>query len=197
MNVVDRQGIQNLVDLDILPASMIANAIYADSWWYASGAGQLTSQVPDESIPPTVVTTDPLLGPAGALWQPEGTGEQGGGSSGSDMHFEGVYGGGMPVGAGLYPLVQILTSANVNVLFDANTKISLQPVAGGPTQNYNVFGTPVTADDPHAFLSYNPFGAFTNPNALLGLPIPEPTTFMLLLLGLPAALLAARAKRKR
>lgn len=199
-NVPDRQGVQDLID-DSFPLSYSQNAFFADSWWYSSSTGQLTSQGLDESIPPTVVTTDPFLGPSGTLWTPTGSGIQGGSASGPDMRFEGVYAGGTPVRPGLYPLVQLLISANVNLIFDADTRISLTPVDGGPAQNFDVGGYQSTLNL-HSYLSYVPWTYESGPyDGAIGLePLPsspEPATLALIAFGAPSILMAARAKRKR
>lgn len=163
-----RQEVQDKED-QALANSGLTN----DSWWYASGNGNHTTQEYDEF-------GEPVGGPVdiGDLWLPQVDGVTGGVGQGSDMGFTGIWGPIPTVTTGpILPLIQVRIGGDVNFSGQIGIGTSLLvDVSGGPA-----------AEGAGLVLDYET-GQFQE--------IPEPSTIALLSMGLIGLAVGAWRRRK-
>jgi hypothetical protein len=197
----------------------LATAVAADTYFYASPTGQLTTDNivndPDFSIGPVAVQNDPKLTAAGLsanpfslMWAPANNPNVVSNTSGGSISLTALWGSptGDPsdpltiaslIGPGVYPVAQIHVKSGQSVLLVDGGSLVLATPSGVP---YNFLGAPgaivggsptVTASG--AFLSSDPNAYLTN---ALAIPkVPEPSTIVLAGLGIAGVLYASRRRK--
>ncbi|MBI2827520.1 MAG: hypothetical protein HYX69_22830 [Planctomycetia bacterium] len=130
-----------------------------DSWWYASSTGDL------RDAKNKVITSDPIVGSYGYLWEPFVTGATGGTGpepelgSGTTVGFIGLYGpvGPTPIASTpIVPLVQLRVAGSISLRGDANPFVAFISLidANGTTFEYNILGGSKFTDA-QAILDFN------------------------------------------
>jgi len=173
----------------------------ADSWFYSStvNGGQVLDL---DGNPAPALLTGPLLtaNPLALAWNTSNSPNAATNVTGAAMSLTGLWGNptsdvpeilaASQVGAGYYPLVQLLVPSNSTVPIASGASLGIATPDG---KFYNVLGTIGGAGGAGAYISGNPLD--TNPLAIpAAVPVPEPSTIVLAGLGIAGVLFARRRR---